>query len=153
MKQLLCIVALLWSFIGRAQKVKADGIQLSLTSVNVDDNLLRFEFLITNRSAIAYHPGYIEYVLSDKKQSRRTAQQETVLVPLNASDLRELKGNAGEKINAAFRGFMIPKNKVMIVRMSEDNGARALQLKIMPRKLLKAKMIRDGTDTEYSTAQ
>jgi hypothetical protein len=146
MKKLLITAVCLMSAQLFAQSVQRDRIKLTLKEVSVSDSIMQMRFVIENRSAVAYRPAFIEYVVQDKKRLRRTAQQETALTPLQTETISVLKGNTQQSFTVHFSPFVLPRGQELSMRTAEANGARALALKIKSKRLLKAKKLKDGND-------
>jgi hypothetical protein len=153
MKKLLITATFLMSVHAFAQSVQRDQIKLTLKDVGVSDSIMQMQFVIKNKSAVAYRPAFIEYVVQDKKRLKRTAQQETALTPLQTETIDVLKGNTQQSFTVCFSPFMLPSGQVLSVRAAEANGARALALKIKSKRLLKAKKLKHGNDAADTGAQ
>jgi conjugative transposon TraN protein len=119
---------------------KSEGMALSLSGVYIHDHILWFSFELNNHSLIDYSPDFIKLFIQDRNQAKRTAEQQTQVAVLNNLPFRVLSGRGKKDFVLAFKQFTIPKDKLLLFQMSEENGGRLLELKIKHKALLRARV-------------
>jgi hypothetical protein len=117
-----------------------EDMKLSLRSIYIQDRVLWFGFQLKNNSQIDFEPSYIKFFLQDKKKAKRTAKQQTELVPLNRVLVEPVPGYDKREFVFAFKQFTIPKDKRLICQVSEQGGGRFLALRIKHQALLRARV-------------
>lgn len=121
---------------------KNNGMKIRLTGLYIRDEVLYFQIQLQNKSNIAYDVDMLNFFTRDKKQARRTASQETQLVPLfSLGNKDSIKSNTTQSLVVAFPKFTIPDKKNLYVQMMERNGGRHLHIKIGNRTIIKAKLL------------
>ena len=115
---------------------------LHVKGIYITGDVIYFQIQLENNSRINYDVELFRSYLTDSKQAKRTARQETPLVPLftQGNDIR-IEGNSSNTVVLAFDKFTIPNKKHLILDMMEQNGGRNLKLKIKNKDILKAKSI------------
>jgi len=117
-----------------------EDMKLTLKSIYIQDRVLWFGFRLKNNSLIDFEPGYVKFFLQDKKKAKRTAAQETELIPLNRVVVEAVPGYDKREFVFAFKQFMIPTDKRLLCQVSEQGGGRLLSLRIKHQALLKARV-------------
>ena len=117
---------------------RGEGMELYLENITISGHILDFDFRLYNHSMICYTPDYIKFFLRDKHKAKRTALQETEIIPLNANMPGAVAGQGRKEFSFSFEQFTIPRHKQLICQVSEQNGGRLLLLRIGHRALLKA---------------
>lgn len=121
------------------QKAK---MQMHLAGLYVRGNVLFCKLTIWNASNIDFDIDVLRFYIRDKKLPKRTASQETDVVPLyqlgNASHIR---GKGSETIVFALPKFTIADDKLLYVEVMEKKGARNLQVKAKNKHLMKAAVL------------
>ena len=115
---------------------------LSLHSIYINKEVLWFSFNLHNYSLINFHPGYIKFFVGDNRKLRRTAEQETELVPIYQSAVTSVDGNSKKEMVFAFPQFTLPKDKRMVCQISEQNGGRLLTMHIRHGIILKTRLLK-----------
>ncbi|WP_377533735.1 conjugative transposon protein TraN [Olivibacter domesticus] len=117
----------------RKASIKGKGkgrfdMEIKLIGIFVDNDLLYFQFFLSNNSQLNYDVDQLRLFIRDKKQSKRTAFQETELNPLyvHGND-QVIRAYSKQNIVAAFPKFTIPDKKVLVVQLLEKNGGRNLE--------------------------
>ena len=114
-------------------------LKISLRGIYIYRHLLWFRFDISNGSLIDFKPAYTRFFITDKEKLQRVAEQEIGLSPKFQVSFPQIPGKSKKSIAFAFDPFTLPKDKNLILEMSEDQGGRLLRLPIGYRALLCAK--------------
>jgi hypothetical protein len=117
-----------------------EDMKLSLRSIYIQDRVLWFGFQLKNNSLIDYQTDFIKFFLQDKHKAKRTAVQETEIIPLSRVSVGSVPGYDKRQFVFAFKQFIIPKDKRLICQVSEQGGGRLLALRIKHQALLKARV-------------
>lgn len=116
------------------------AVKATVEGIYVQDSTLFLRLVLTNRSAIPYTLDFTRFSILDRKQTRRTARQETELFPRTSDgpaapslgqDRRAVYVHALDK-------FTIARDKVLRLELFEQQGGRYLQLRIKGKHLLSA---------------
>jgi hypothetical protein len=111
----------------------------SVYGLYVKDEVLYFQLLLYNRSAIDYDIDLLKFFIRDKRKSKRTAVQENELKPLHISgNVRKVKLCDFSMIVVAVDKFTIPDAKYLAIQVMEKNGGRHLLMKVNNSKLIRA---------------
>lgn len=121
---------------GHTKEQKAS---LYLRNIYLNNQLMWFTLKIRNQSLIDYHPDFIRFFLTDKKRSKRTAIQETEIVPMYATEKGAVNGKQSKLFVLAFTPFTVPSTQQLIIQVGEQGGGRSLLLKVNHREVLKAR--------------
>lgn len=119
---------------------------LQLRSIYLYGKTMWLTMELFNSSLIDYQPDYIRFFLRDRKRAKRTAVQETELIPLMQTCKEVVPGNTVMKMLFPFKPFTIPRSKELVVQIGEQNGGRSLVLPIGHRKILKARLVKEVPD-------
>ncbi|MNJ95270.1 hypothetical protein D3C87_129780 [compost metagenome] len=118
---------------------RSNNMLLQLQGVYIIGDVLYFQIKMKNDSHINYDVEQFRTFLTDSKQAKRTARQETTLKPLfSEGNDRRIEGNSSNTIVLAFDKFTIPNKKHMVLEIMEKSGGRNLKLKIKNKHILKA---------------
>ncbi|WP_298938684.1 conjugative transposon protein TraN [uncultured Dysgonomonas sp.] len=121
---------------------KRNDMGLQVKGIYISGDVLYFQIKLDNNSRINYDVAQFRSYLTDSKQAKRTAKQETPLIPLfSEGNDKRIEGNSSNTVVLAFDKFTIPNKKHMVLQVMEQNGGRNLQLKIKNKDILKAKSI------------
>jgi Conjugative transposon, TraM/Domain of unknown function (DUF4138) len=121
------------------QRCRTEGMELDLQGIYLKDSLLWFALRWENHSPIGFVPGYSRWFVRDRKQFKRTAQQELALEPVSASELLGIPGDSTLNQWTGFPSFALGKDKELVLEVGEKNGGRVVELVITHAALLKAK--------------
>jgi uncharacterized protein DUF4138 len=119
---------------------RSEQMKLALRSIYIDKQLLWFHFDIKNNSLIDFTPAYIKFFVQDKRKAKRTAEQQTELVPVFRLTIPVIQGDTRKEMAFAFNQFTLSKDKRLVCEISEQNGGRLLVLHISSRALLRARV-------------
>jgi conjugative transposon TraN protein len=101
------------------------GVQYLLKGIFTHQDMIYFHTQIKNHSDVPYDIDFIRFKIVDKKIARRTAIQETVIVPVRALNcVTRVEGCKREVTVFAFDKFTIPDDKILEAEMFEKNGGR-----------------------------
>jgi conjugative transposon TraN protein len=121
---------------------KRFGIQYLLKGVYSHQNMIYFHTQTRNLSNVPYDIDFIRFKIVDKKIARRTAIQETVIVPVRAFNyVTNVAGRRKEMTVLAFDKFTIPDDKLLVVEMYEKNGGRHQKFYVENADLVRARTI------------
>jgi conjugative transposon TraN protein len=118
------------------------GIQYLLKGVYTHQNMIYFHTQIKNQSHVPYDIDFIRFKIVDKKIAKRTAIQETVMVPVRAFNYATtVNGRKREITVFAFDKFTIPDDKCLTVEMFEKNGGRHQSFTVENADLVRARTV------------
>jgi len=118
------------------------GIQYLLSGIYTHSGLLYFHTQIKNSSNVPFDVDFIRWKIVDKKVAKRTAIQETVILPLRAYNyVTQVHGKSSERTVFAMDKFTIPDDKQLIVELFEKNGGRHQQFVIENSDITRAEVI------------
>jgi conjugative transposon TraN protein len=121
---------------------KRFGIQYLLKGVYTHQNIIYLHTQIKNFSHVSYDIDFIRFKIVDKKIAKRTAIQETVIVPVRAFNyVTNVGGRKKEMTVLAFEKFTIPDDKCLVVEMFEKNGGRNQSFTVENADLVRARTI------------
>lgn len=123
------------------KKVKEQRMRLFLNGIYLSDSAMWFKLKLSNKSLIDYKPDNIQFLVRDKKRSKRSAVQENLFKPVYGQSSFIVSGNSDHEFVYGFDPFTIPSNQEFIIQVTEKNGGRALLLRISHRVILKAKFL------------
>lgn len=106
-------------------------ITLSITGMFVSDDHFFYRITVANESNISYDLDQLRFFVKDQKRSKRTASQETEIVPLSFWQLPGKVTAQGMKtFVAVLPKFTIPDRKNLYLQLTEKSGGRHLQMKV-----------------------
>jgi conjugative transposon TraN protein len=115
-------------------------IQLQLEGVYIKNGNLYFQLHVKNQSNLPYPIEQFRFEVRDKKQGRRTSQQEIEISPVyRYGNSKSVDGNSASQCVFVFPAFTIANSKYFIITMSEKNGGRTLDIKVKDKHLLQAR--------------
>lgn len=114
-------------------------IAASINGIYIKDDIMYFQILLCNQSAIDYDIELLKFYIRDKRKSKRTAAQENELIPLHISgNTRKVKACDFSMIVVALDKFTIPDAKYLAIQLMEKNGGRHLLMKVNNNKIIRA---------------
>jgi conjugative transposon TraN protein len=123
------------------QSTREQKMRLSLQSIYLANGSMWFNLHFKNKSLIDYKPEYVRFFLQDRKRGKRTAVQQTELTPSHVQPICNVKGRQGNDLVIGFPVFTIPRTKELIIQAGEQNGGRALTLRVPHSVVLKARLL------------
>lgn len=123
---------------------KRFGIQYLLKGVYSHNNLLYLHTSIKNASNVPFDIDFVRMKIIDKKVSKQTAIQETVIYPLRAYNfISTVGGNKTERTVFTIDKITIPNDKQLVIELFEKNGGRNQSFVIENEDLLRAEEINE----------
>ena len=138
---------LAWQLVSRKSNLfrpgdERDLVRLQLAGLFVKDDAFYFQFRLSNNSNISYALDQFRLFITDKKKSKRTASQEIEILPLSvAGNAKVINSRSSQTVVFVLDKFTLAQQKYLHVQMTELNGGRNLDLKILNRHLNKAKVL------------
>ena len=123
---------------------KRFGIQYLLKGIYTYNGFLYFHVQTENDTYVPFDVDFIRLKLVDKKVAKRTAIQETVMLPVRAYNHNvQIQGKKTERTVFALEKFTIPDGKQLIVELFEKNGGRHQSFVVENEDIIRAKVIND----------
>ncbi|WP_029901718.1 conjugative transposon protein TraN [Prevotella sp. 10(H)] len=123
---------------------KRFGIQYLLKGIYTHNNLLYLHTQIKNESNVSFDIDFVRFKIVDKKLTKRTAIQETIIVPLRAFNyVTEVHGNSTGQTVFTIEKITIPDDKKLIVELYEKQGGRNQSFTIENADLIRAERINE----------
>lgn len=123
---------------------KRFGIQYLLKGIYAHNNLLFLHTEIKNSTHVPFDIDFIRMKIVDKKMTKRTAIQETVIYPLRAYNFVSVAGaKQSERTVFAIDKITIPNDKQLVIELFEKNGGRNQSFVISNEDLIRAKQINE----------
>ncbi len=106
-------------------KSKQFGIEYLLRGIFSHNGMLFLHTQIENTTDIPFDIDFIVFKIVDKKVTKRTAIQETIIKPVRAYNfVTSVPGKSSECTVFAFEKFTIPDKKQLVVELFEKNAGR-----------------------------
>jgi conjugative transposon TraN protein len=116
---------------GKVSKERVGKVKAVLQGIYVKDNNLFFSVSVQNNSNIAYDIESVAFVVKDRKQAKRTAVQENVIVPIHSSSApKTIRGESSIHVIYTLEKFTLPTTKQLHIVLTEKNGGRHITLKV-----------------------
>lgn len=115
------------------------GMDLTLDGIYISNDVLFLRFWLHNITAIPFETGSLRFYIRDKKKVKRTAEQDTEVLPVCMQHSGTPEQDRGEVLVAAFPKFTIADNKDFVCELTEQGGDRDPAVKLSGSKLLKAR--------------
>jgi conjugative transposon TraN protein len=101
------------------------GIRYRLKGIYAHDELLYLHTEIRNTSAVAFDIDFIRMKIVDRKLAKRTAIQETAILPLSVwNEVSLVGGRRTERTVIAISKITLPEDKRLVVELFEKGGGR-----------------------------
>jgi len=121
------------------QHIRAQQIRARLQGIYIKDHLLWFRMEISNYAETGFDPESIRFSIRGKRLSRRTAVQEDEKSAVWQTALRSIAGQSTDTVLYAFPAFTIPRQKRLIIQITEQNEGRTPLLPVSARTILRAR--------------
>lgn len=116
------------------------AMELLLKGIYIEEELYFLHLSICNRSGVTYDVDHIRFRILDKKISKRTVIQQSIVEPVTLlKELTKIYSQSCERSVFVFKKFTIPDNKVVVMDLFEKNGGRHLSLTIRNIDLIHAR--------------
>lgn len=123
---------------------KRFGIQYLLKGIYSHNNQLYLHTSIKNSSNVAFDIDFVRMKIVDRKMTKQTAIQETVIYPLRAYNLiSTVGGNRTERTVFTIDKITIPNDKQLVIELFEKNGGRNQVFIVENADLLRAEEINE----------
>jgi conjugative transposon TraN protein len=107
------------------------SIQLRVSGIFIHQDVMYFRVQLGNNSSINYDIDQLRFFIRDQKKSKRTASQETEVLPLFAtSSISKISDHSELTLVFAVPKFTIPEKKLFTLELIEKNGGRHVELNI-----------------------
>lgn len=126
--------------------IHSQKMELSLQSIYLKDGLMYLDLKLKNKSLVSYTPENTRFFLRDRKRAKRTAVQETEIIPSYHDPAEVVTGHGSKSIVLAFRPFTLPSTRELIIKVDEQQGGRGLKLRVSHNILLKARLLPSSAD-------
>ncbi|WP_254412120.1 conjugative transposon protein TraN [Dyadobacter diqingensis] len=114
--------------------------KLSLSGLYINEDVIFYRLEVSNRSTISYDIESLRFFVSDKKRLKRTAAQETEVMPLYVhANTDKIPANQSHVFVFALPKFTIPDAKKLTIQLMEKNGGRHLELQVQNKTIINAK--------------
>lgn len=113
------------------------GTKMELAGVFYSGKAVWFKIRLINSSPIDFNPAYTCFFLRDARKAKRTAIQESKLVPVYNKQSGRLLPGSSAYLLIAYPSFIIPEGKRLIIQVGEQIDGRMLTMSIKPDVLLK----------------
>ncbi len=118
------------------------GIKSTLRSFHSHSGILYCNIAVKNKTNIAFDIDLITFKIADKKVSKRTAIQETIIKPIRVyNHVTKVQGKSNERMVFAFEKFTIPNDKQLVIEIFEKNGGRHQRFIVRNSDLVRAETI------------
>jgi hypothetical protein len=105
------------------------NVRVELTGAYVHGDMMLFRYRLSNYSSVDYDVDQLRFYIKDRKRSKRTAQQETEIAPLQSlGESTKIKSGSQSVFVIAVPKFTISNAQEFITQMQEANGARHFHL-------------------------
>lgn len=123
---------------------KKFGIQFLLKGIYAYDGMLYLHTQIKNSTNVPYDIDFIRFKIVDKKVAKRTAVQETLIVPVRAHNyVTRVDGQKIERTVFAIDKITIPNGKQLVFDLYEQNGGRNQSFVVENEDLIRAERINE----------
>ncbi|MBE9462064.1 conjugative transposon protein TraN [Dyadobacter subterraneus] len=123
-------------------KDSAHKARLVLSGLYTADDVLFYRLSIDNRSNISYEIESLRFFISDKKQVKRAAAQQTEIIPLYVHDhTGKIQARQSSQLVFALPKFTTSDAKQLTIELMEKNGGRHLRLAVQNSTIVNAKPI------------
>lgn len=123
-------------------RTKKYGIEVEVKGIYVHNDVIYIHTCISNGTNISFEVDTRRFVVEDRRQARRTAQQRTALEILRVcNDPAVVRGHQRQRTVFALPKLTIPNDKVLRLEIIERDGARHQSVEISARALLDAKLL------------
>ena len=106
-------------------RAKKYGIEVEVLGIYVSNDVIYIHTCMYNDTNISFEVDARQFIVADKKLAKRTAQQQTPLEILRVcNDPAVVRGHQRQRTVFALPKLTISDDKVLLVEITEKNGAR-----------------------------
>jgi conjugative transposon TraN protein len=120
---------------------KQQDMRMQLKGIWFSENTLWYKLQFNNRSQVDFRTDYLRFFLRDRKRAKRTAIQETEMLPVYQSITRKIDGSGQAEWVIGFHPFTVPPDKKLIIQISEKGNGRTVILPVKSKIVLKARRL------------
>lgn len=118
------------------------GVEVEVRGIYVHNDVIYLHVQIANNTNISFEVDYRRFVVADRKAAKRTAQQQRVIEPLRVcNDPSIVRGHQRQRIVFALPKLTLEEDKILLLEITEKDGARHQYLEISSKELLGAKAL------------
>ena len=123
-------------------KDKSYKAQIHLNGLYIHDDIVFYQLEMHNKSQVGYALQSLRFFIRDRKRARRSATQETEVLPLYVhGDTTAIGGHSARRLVFALPKFTLEDKKYLAIQVIEKNGGRHLQLDVYNRTIVRAEPI------------
>lgn len=123
---------------------KRYGVQVWLKGVYIHNDLMFLHTALRNFTNVSYRIDFIRFKVLDKKVAKRTAMQETFVMPVRVhNDVTVIEPRRTVRNVYVFPKITIPDDKVLMMEIYEKNGGRHQSFAVENSDLLNARPINE----------
>ena len=123
-------------------RTKKYGVGVEVLGIYVHNDVIYIHTMISNETNISFEVDARQFIVADRKLTKRTAQQQTPLDILRVcNDPTIVRGHQRQRTVFALQKVTIPDDKVLLLEIIEKNGARHQTVEIPAKELLDAKLL------------
>ena len=120
-------------------RTSLDQIQLRVSGIYVNTDVIYFRLQLKNKSNISYDIDNIRFSIKDTQKSIRTATQEIELKPVYIHHkFNKVQAESSTSCIIALPKFTLPHSKYLSIQTFEKNGSRNLTLALTNKHIMKA---------------
>lgn len=118
------------------------GVEVEVRGIYVHNDVIYLHVQIANNTNISFEVDYRRFVVADRKAAKRTAQQQRTIEPLRVcNDPSIVRGHQRQRIVFALPKLTLEEDKILLLEITEKDGARHQCLEISSKELLGAKAL------------
>lgn len=118
------------------------GVEVEVRGIYVHNDVIYLHVQIANNTNISFEVDYRRFVVADRKAAKRTAQQQRIIEPLRVcNDPSIVRGHQRQRIVFALPKLTLEEDKILLLEITEKDGARHQCLEISSKELLGAKAL------------
>lgn len=118
------------------------GVEVEVRGIYVHNDVIYLHVQIANNTNISFEVDYRRFVVADLKAAKRTAQQQRIIEPLRVcNDPSIVRGHQRQHIVFALPKLTLEEDKILLLEITEKDGARHQYLEISSKELLGAKAL------------
>lgn len=118
------------------------GVEVEVRGIYIHNDVIYLHVQIANNTNISFEVDYRRFVVADRKAAKRTAQQQRIIEPLRVcNDPSIVRGHQRQRIVFALPKLTLEEDKILLLEITEKDGARHQCLEISSKELLGAKAL------------
>lgn len=129
----------------KAKRVEIDRnyqMKLRLGGIYINQDIIYFRLQLQNNSNVSFDADNINFIIKDRQKSKRTATQETSLMPVfTYHAFASVEADSSATCVVALPKFTLADTKFLSIQMLEKNGGRNLSLIVRNKKIVNAKLL------------